>query len=137
MERRLVKPTALVNRGSGIKIDALPLAGHDALTNLVRRLLLSRGHQVGVVELFEAGFTDGRMLAFVAAVQAGVAHGLIATAVAGLLVNDLRDLGGKRKSMALHRLPLCADGSLDLVRRNQLTQGLTFGWRTDVVGRDV
>src|SRR5580704_14773968 len=83
---------AALERGL-FKIDRVPLAAFNPRANLGRRQALFR-LLVGVDTLFHACGADGAVGSFKAAVQAIVAHRPVAVAVAGLLVQNRRNLRG-------------------------------------------
>lgn len=97
-ELRLAAPlvslgTYSIHCRSGLQIDLLPLATDDALADLGGCFALFR-LLVGIVKLFQADVALGAMRTFKAAVQAVVPHAPVAVAVTGLLMDDVRNLGG-------------------------------------------
>ena len=77
-----------------IEIDGLVVVARDAGANL-RGCPASFGLVVGVEAFLGAGGALGAVQVFIATVQAGVAEGAIAAAVAGQLIDDAGNLRGQ------------------------------------------
>src|SRR5580704_832105 len=117
-----------------LQVYLLPLALHDALTNLGGGLSLFV-HGVGIVELFQANRTLGPMYALKTAMKTIVSHPTIAVAVAGLLMQHGRDLGRQFVSMTLKRI-LCVVAPQLLPAQNRRKCG-ALGGRSRIVFRHV
>ena len=106
------------------EVDGLPLATLYAGTDLGGRVS-ELGFAIGVNAFLHAGRALGSVKAFKAAMQAVVAHGAIAAAVAGLLVEHRRDLGGHLISRDLVRMREVRAGELRTVqeRRKRMCRG--------------
>src|SRR5438270_5680750 len=125
----------LIDRASGFEIDALPFAGHDALPDLLRSLLLF-GHGVRVVKLLQASGANGGMLAFIATMQALVPHGAVAIAVTGLLIEHFGNLSCQREGVSLHGFIL-PRSYLHFLRSKQTAERLALGRRPRMIGRNL
>src|SRR4051795_13013449 len=102
-----------------LQIDRLPLTLNDAFSYLPGCLVFLCLF-VRVVQLLQASAAVGRMGRFITTVQALVADAVTVT-IAGLLVDDVRDLGGQNVSLLLHwRLEVLSPELLGRQDRSQL-----------------
>jgi hypothetical protein len=92
----------LINRGSRLQVYLFPLALDNASPNLLRALPLLV-LRVTVIKLFQAGGALRSMSVFETTMQAVVTHS-IAIAIAGLLMQNYRDLGCQFISVGLKRI---------------------------------
>src|SRR5689334_20178755 len=114
-----------------LQIYRFPLTLNDAFTYLPGCLVFLR-LLIAVVKLLQAGAAVGRVGRFVTAMQALVTDA-VAIAVAGLLVNHIRDLGREEVRLLLERfLKVRAP---KLLRRQDRRQLLALGRWSRMVRR--
>src|SRR2546425_5794002 len=92
--------TRSVDAGGCLQINLLPIAFDNSRADLPRRLALLV-HCVAVVKLLQTSAALRAVSAREAAVQAVVSHAAIAVAIAGLLMDHLRNLRRQLISMSL------------------------------------
>src|SRR6202022_683463 len=95
-----ISSALLINAGSRVQIDQLPVTLDNSCTNLPRRLALLM-HGVSVIKLFEAGSALRAVRSRKAAMQTVVSHTAVTVAITRLLVDHLRNLRRQFVSMRL------------------------------------
>src|SRR5579859_461318 len=123
------------NGGRRRQVNLLPLSSNNAHANLLWSFFLL-GHQIAVVELFQAGGAVAAVFDLKAAMQALVAVAPVTITVAGLLIDDLGNFGCQLIGVHLYRLRF-ALGEVQLRRGEDRRNIVAFLKPGIVICRDI